>query len=169
MSDTTETQRERRKAEVCRLYSGGMTLKGLAAIVPESHETVRSWLMEQGIPIRRRGVKPSDLKDAAIRLYQSGLTAQQVSERIGVSPSSVYLWCKQAGVELRSMGSRHYMDSIKVQAVEMYERGVSSNVIGGMLGVSASTVIRWCRGAGLDIRPMGKRKKPPNAMRNGQP
>ena len=168
MSDKTDITMDRRKAEVCRLYSNGMSLRGVAAIVPESHETVRSWLAEQGIPIRRRGSKPSDLQDVAIRLYQSGLTAQQVSERIGVAPSSVYHWCEKAGVSRRNAGSRHYMDTIKIQAVEMYTRGVSSNIAGGMLGVSDTTVIRWCRKAGVTIRGRG-RKQPPNEVRNGQP
>ena len=53
--------RAKRKSEACRLYLNGITLKGVAAVVPESHETIRRWLIEQGIPIRPRGRKRSDL------------------------------------------------------------------------------------------------------------
>ena len=59
--DNPEQTASKRKAEVARLYSSGMTLRTVASLVPESHETIRAWLVEQGVPIRGRGGQRSEL------------------------------------------------------------------------------------------------------------
>ena len=51
----------KRKTEAARLYSSGMSLRQVAEMVPQSYETIRAWLVEQGIPIRGRGAQRSEL------------------------------------------------------------------------------------------------------------
>ena len=146
-------------SEVGRLYTNGMSLRAVAALVVESQETVRAWLNEQGIEVRGRGRKSPELRSAAVNLYQSGIPARAVAQLLQVAPSSVLGWSRQRGVPIRGVGRKIYDDEAKSRAIAAYRAGTSSYSIGVALGVRNTTIIRWCRDAGLEIRRPGRQRR----------
>src|SRR5690349_7403782 len=53
--------------------------------------------------------------------------------------------------------SRYSTPETRAAAVAEYASGISSEVVAEMFGVSATSVVTWCRAAGVRIRKGGRR------------
>ena len=161
---------EARKAKVCRLYAEGMSLRGVARTIPESHETVRTWLIEQGIPVRVRGKKPIALQQTAANMYAAGVSSEAVAIRLNVAKSSVLDWCRKFGVPIRKPGRLNYGDATKAKAVGLYRVHRSSIRVSELMGgIPPTTILRWGQAEGIWVRRGRPRKRLTNEQRTGQP
>lgn len=108
-----------------------------------------------------RGVSPEELR----RLYQQErLSTVELGERFGVSSRSVRGWLRQLGITPRPQSERRRRHRPPTPA-ELRRGYVADGLTPGQLatryGVSASTVSRWLKDAGISRRPPGRRSHAP--------
>jgi transposase len=109
-----------------------------------------------------RRVSPAELR----RLYeQQRLVPAEIGERVGVSGRTVRTWLQQLGVPLRPKHERRRRHLPPTPA-QLRRRYLADDLSIGQLaahyGVSASTVRRWLKNAGIPGRPPGGRSKAPS-------
>jgi transposase len=107
------------------------------------------------------GVSPAELR----RLYQrERMAAGEIGERFGVSGRTVSGWLRQLGIAPRPQSQRRRRHR-PPNPVELRRRYVADGLTPGQLatryGVSASTVTRWLKDAGISRRPPGRRSHAP--------
>jgi transposase len=108
-----------------------------------------------------RGVSPAELR----RLYQrERLAVVEIGERFGVSGRTVHGWLRQLGIapRPRSERRRRHRRPAPVELRRGYVAdGLSTGQLAKRYGVSASTVTRWLKDAGIPRRPAGRRSQAP--------
>jgi transposase len=108
-----------------------------------------------------RGVSPAELR----RLYQQErLSTDEIGERFGVSGRAVRAWLRQLGITPRPQSQRRRRHRLPAP-VELHRGYVVDGLTPGQLatryGVSASTVTRWLKDAGISRRPPGRHSQAP--------
>jgi DNA-binding CsgD family transcriptional regulator len=104
----------RRRRDVARLYSDGLTGQEVADELRISHAAVDRDLRALGIPRRRRGprVDPDELarierrRAKAAELHATGATVPEIAVALRVHPSRVYVDLHASGMEFRGQGAK---------------------------------------------------------------
>src|SRR6266511_3007610 len=108
-----------------------------------------------------RRVSPAELR----RLYQQQrLVPAEISERFGVSGRTVRAWLRRLGIPLRPQPERRrrHLPPAAAQLRRRYlTDGWSIGQLAARYGVSASTVRRWLKDAGIPRRRPGGRSRAP--------
>jgi uncharacterized protein YjcR len=109
-----------------------------------------------------RRVSPAELR----RLYeQQRLVPAEIGERVGVSGRTVRAWLQQLGIPLRPRAERRrrHLPPTPAQLRRRYlADGLSIGQLANRYGVSASTVKRWLKDAGIPRRPPGGQSQAPS-------
>jgi len=109
-----------------------------------------------------RRVSPAALR----RLYeQQRLVPAEIGERVGVSGRTVRTWLQRLGIPLRPQPERRrrHRPPTPAQLRRRYlADGLSIGQLAARYGVSASTVRRWLKDAGIPRRPAGGRSRAPS-------
>jgi DNA-binding transcriptional ArsR family regulator len=100
------------------------------------------------------------------RLYdQQRLAPGEIGERVGVSGRTVRAWLRQLGIPLRPRPERRRR-RLPPTAAELRRRYVADRLTSGQLGarygVSATTVRRWLKAAGIPRRVPGRHSRAPD-------
>jgi len=134
-------------------------------------DTVRTWLVAAGIPIRtkteagrRRSLQPPPAAELG-RLYQGeGLTVAELAGRLGVNPVTARRWILEAGIALRAApltGLCHRQGRIlsapepEVLRRLYVDEDLSVDQVSNALGATTHLVRTWMAGAGIPLRPSG--------------
>lgn len=81
-----------------------------------------------------------------------------IARELKVSDDVVYFALKRAGVELRPRGIGGLRSTSRLkadQAVALYVSGVGCEEVAKKFGVTMTTVTRWVRASGYEVRPKG--------------
>lgn len=96
---------EERK-EAARRYLAEESINSIAEGMGRDPKTVRSWIKEQGIPLRPPGSPPSDVVAEAVHLYvDEKRSTLAVGLVLRLDPTTVARYLREAGVTLRSRGT----------------------------------------------------------------
>lgn len=92
-------------------------------------------------------------------MYDSGMTSREIGVVVNIPFRTVLRYLKAAGVVVRNTGAPH---SPKLDDVEYlkasYEKGFSTTQIAEEIGSTASTVSKWMRRHGIEMRSCGSEK-----------
>lgn len=86
-------------------YLAGATVHELGDRFGVSRQTVGAILKRQGVPMRRRGLSPEQIDEAA-RLYESGWSLARIGTRLGVDSTTVLNRLRERGVRTRDAQGR---------------------------------------------------------------
>ena len=157
-------------ATLRQLYvSEDLPMNALASRYRVGKVTLRSWLVEAGIPIRTRReaggrrllAAPPDVE--LRRLYEDeGRSVSDIAHRLRVSETTARRWVAEAGIALRRSPlknrRRGQSEPLVPPGVEMLtrlyvEEGRSLADVAAYLGASVHLVRSWMTEAGIRSRP----------------
>jgi transposase-like protein len=141
----------------------GRTATDIAGEFGCSASTIYRYLQRCGFSRRRRKASWAEpLRNVIIDTYARGESSlTEVANRVPVTTSTVRAILIHAGSELRPLGhniktTRRRWASVLTAAylTKMYrDMGLTAHEIGALVGADTSTVLRYVRLAGLDVRP----------------
>lgn len=153
------TEEER---EICERYEAGESIRSLADCYGTSQYAVRKILAAHGVEVRGQGWPSKEPTSACsvaaagaiARLYESGSSLREIADVVGCSHEQVRLVLEQYGVERRPLVQRALEPGTEEfeEAVQLFEAGLSLVEVGERVGVSAKTVGKSLRAAGIDTR-----------------
>lgn len=152
------------KERIIAVYQAGNSLANTGRIIGVSLSLVTTVITDAGIT--KRGAVARQLHanrsriQALIEFYRQGYTIVRAARQFGVAPGTAASHIRQAGV-MRSTRETRLVDpespyrEKRLQAVELYQQGLSQKEVSDRLGVSQSFVRRNARRAGLDTSLKG--------------
>lgn len=136
-----------------------------------AESTIREWLNAAGQPAHGRSRRPYSPEERAriIAEYQAGASMNQLSKRPGYpTDTTIAKWLSAEGIPLRPEAfdpRGRFTAEEKEWAVSAYLAGWSARTIGGVLGCSNTTVLKWVGRAGHQARSTGERvEEPPGEL-----
>lgn len=84
--------------------------------------------------------------------YEARQSARVIAKRLGVSHDTVYRRLRLAGVTVRPVGFTSTPPETRALAVRMYADNTPSTKVASALGVARTSVIKWARAAGVEVR-----------------
>lgn len=148
-----------------QLYAQGWGVGRVGAELGVATSTVSRRLRSAGVQMRARGVRRGDVSDEEIlRLRGTGLLWCEVAVRVGMTTPGVHSRWRRLAAAGRAdpipagaggwQGRRHPGAG---RAVKLYRGGMSGPEVAQQLGVTASTVSKWVRAAGVAAHKPGAR------------
>jgi hypothetical protein len=92
-------------SELVAAYQAGSTVTDLARKFSVQRETVYDTLKRQGVPLRKIGLSPEEVTEAAA-LYSEGWPLARIGEKLDVAGNTVGNALRKADVVLRRPGGR---------------------------------------------------------------
>ena len=144
-----------------KLYNEGKSDKTIAKECGISESTVAGWRRKENLEAHRR----LHLNEADIlSLYRKGLSDPQIAAEVGCSAQTVFRFRKVHGLEANSRPKRQNYNPTRgstwdeMQALHLYNEGMSDREIAEHLGLAHSTIGAWRRAKGLPA--IGKAGRP---------
>jgi lambda repressor-like predicted transcriptional regulator len=144
--------------EIAAAYEAGATLRALATVAGIHHDTVRRYLVDQGVAIRdhRQRVQEVLETDGAglIAAYEGGATVAALAADAGVSSSTIAAYLVAHGVAIRDSHwqPREALENHCVELTAAYEAGTPLSVLAGRVGVSPRTLRKFLAAQGVRLR-----------------
>ncbi|UOT06793.1 helix-turn-helix domain-containing protein [Rhodococcus opacus] len=92
-------------AQLVERYQAGALIKELAREFGINRQTVSKLLARAGVPLRPRGLSPSQVAEAA-RLYETGWSLFRIGEQLRVDHTTVRRQLLKRGVQMRDSHGR---------------------------------------------------------------
>jgi transposase len=155
-------------AELHRLYMvENVKLETLARRYRVGAATMRVWLQEAGIAVRRRGYSPSHARrharptdDQLRRWLEDGCSVSAIAQQCGVVESTAYRWLGRAGIA-SAVGRPRVSDAKRPTDVELWHMyrvdRLNLAQIAARCRVSKVTVHRWVTEARIPMRGPSKK------------
>lgn len=93
-------------------YQAGATVYEVAAQFGIARQTVSGILRHHGVPLRRQGLSPEQI-DQAARLYHSGWSLARIGDRVGADAETVRQRLRQRGVRMRDPQGRPQVERVR--------------------------------------------------------
>jgi len=145
------------KAELIAAYEGGATVAALAARAGVCEDSVRSFLVAEGVARRRS--TPRQLRQLAvdsaelIAAYEDGATIAALAARAGVSNSTLRARLVAEGVALRRYTAKPPMRlDGAAELIAAYEAGATTADLAARAGVCAPTIRKFLKAEGVALR-----------------
>lgn len=101
----------------------------------------------------------------AVEMAASGMEPRRIAEELGCHRTTVVAWLKAAGVELpRPKAGVPAPVDVRSRGVELVVGGSSYAAAAAELGVSRSSVVKWCRDAGVRSEARGLYQAPRESL-----
>lgn len=149
------------RAKIVSEYLGGEPSTRLAEKYGTTRQTILTYVKNAGVtprPARKPttgpgGNIPADVRDQIISAYQNGKSSTEIAKEFGSSPITVLGVVRAAGVPVNSRGAkRRYSDTDRAAIVEAYATGDSALTVAKRYGVAVTTVLRFARENGVEVR-----------------
>lgn len=143
--------------EMTKAYADGAETSELAAKYNVSVSTLYNWLRRRGIPVQERSklqrIPEEKIRDAMERYDNGngGVSVRSLARECGVSQTALASAFHARGVRIPPR-NRVMPEELKEKAVELARSGETYDSVAGALNISASSVSRYCRMAGLSRR-----------------
>ena len=152
-----QTRLEAMKAELIAAYEGGAALAAVAARAGVCHDTIRSFLVTEGVTLRHHTPpQPKRLAvDSAelIAAYEAGATVASLAARAGVSNSTLRARLVAEGVALRRYTAKPPMRlDGAAELIAAYEAGATTADLAARAGVCAPTIRKFLKAEGVALR-----------------
>jgi transposase len=151
---TAHSDATRRRA--LQLYKKGLFLRDIADVVGAHVTTIEAWKKVWGVARKTKHPRyhPEKTIRAAMTAYVKGESCDSIGARLGVARATVISWATRRRVERKTKPDTHKTNTAtRRRAVKLYAAGKSGNWLGDTFGVSPDTIYRWCRLAGVPVRP----------------
>lgn len=135
--------------DIARLYQGGLTVGGIAALHGVSRWTIGARLGSAGVTLRPAG-KFLPLEEAAA-LYEAGESLAAIGTRYGMSARTVHGKLTAAGIALRPPGGRRIPVPVG-EAADLYAGGQTMAQLAARYGVCETVIYHRLVEAGASIR-----------------
>jgi len=149
-----------RGAELVAAYEAGATLKDLAARTGISWESIRAYLADHGVTIRRgppgRAQAVLEAHGAGlVAAYEAGTSLAALGAAVGVSGESVRWFLVSRGVTIRRssrVGSRAIPATRAPEVIAAYKAGASITALAADAGVCRKTLSTFLVAHGARLR-----------------
>jgi len=137
-------------------FVAGATKKSLSAKYAVHTQTVSAHVRKVG------AMRPEKVTDEVLADFAAGVATADLAERCGVTPDTILRYARLAGVQ-----ASHQLQQAEIEKiVDLYAQGVKIIEIGRRFGIGNQHARRVLDGAGVVIRPRGRR--PMLADRQGE-
>lgn len=144
--------------EMVRNYQKGASSKELAREFVVSRGTILDRLRKNSCEIRKNRVKFTQKQlEEIVEKYEEGVSSAKLAERFGVSQSTILDRLRKSSCEVRPLKYKKANFS-KEEIHEMaknYRQGDTASKLAEDFGVSDTTILRWLKESGCEIRPGG--------------
>ncbi len=120
----TETEKEERMKLIRWMYENGDSTSTIGREIGVSHQTVRNWLIADGVKLKRprNGNRiicdVGKLKELAAR----GLTQQEISDQMHVSRHTVGVWMSENGIKVNTESRKKRQEKKKEEKDHLSEK-----------------------------------------------
>lgn len=143
---------EEKKREAIRLVRAGLTVMEAAHATGLSKQVVHYNCRLLGLAARAHK-KREERISRAIALYQDGRSCAEIARELHVGKFACTKWIARAGITRSLSDARRLKTgmnaSVVDQIVALYKRGMSPTEIAPMFGITAGSVLEWCRKSGV--------------------
>lgn len=141
-------------------FIGGMPVSQISQETGVSIVSIGRWIKEAGYSLRacnrsKQGPISQDIKEKAIRQYIDGVPVVEIASQAGVDRKTINDWVRAAGIPARKTKPEPISQDMKNKVFEQYIEGMFVSRIALEAGVSATSVDKWVKKAGIFV---GKRR-----------
>lgn len=130
-------------------YLAGETMKSLAKKYSTSGPTIKKFLIDNGVDIRKHLADTIPIH-LMVKDYEGGMSVSEISSKYSISNSHTYELLKRGKCAFRTERNIVQLDETEIK--ELYQKGMSSTDIARKMGCGYKTITTRLKKLGVDMK-----------------